>query len=331
MKKGKKVFTFVSSVMLIFVLAVPISVAAPSKPIELKAVTFYRKDHKLVKAFWMLSDRINKRAKGELVIKYVGGPEAINMFQQGAAVQKGVVDIAWVPGSLYAAQVPAARLLTLSMLTPQEEREKGAIDIIRKAHKKAGIFFLGRGYVNSERNQFNLFTNKKVRTPSDLAGQRMGPGTIMRTFQKELGITPVVIKYPELYSALERGAVDGFIQPMSALTGWAWQEVTKYMIDPALFQSNLCTIINLKTWNSLPEHLKSLFREVQLEIERDVPIYDKGFRNSEWQKLKAGGLKIIKFSPDDAKQFLETAYRVEWGGQTKKVDPGVAKQLKELF
>jgi len=65
--------------------------------------------------------RVNERAKGELVVKWVGGPEAIGQFSTGCSSKKCVVDMAWLPGSLYVAQVAAAQLLSYSVLSPKEE------------------------------------------------------------------------------------------------------------------------------------------------------------------------------------------------------------------
>lgn len=305
--------------------------AQTGKPIEIKAVTFYPESNELCQGFWMLRDRVNERAKGELVIKWVGGPEAIGPFQQGAAVKSGVVDMAWIPGSLYKAQVPAAEVLSFSVLTPQEERQNGAYDFMNGLHKAAGIFYLGRGYVNAGLSQFNIFTNKRVKGPKDLAGLKIGPGTIVRPFQQELGIVPVTMPHGDLYGALERGIVDGLIQPMVTLSGFSWHERVKYMIEPSIAQSNITNIINLNTWNKLPKHLQNLLMSVQSEIERDVPAYDEKFKKQEWAKLKKAGMEVISFSPADSKWLIATLYKAEWDDQMKKLPPDVGPKLRSLF
>jgi len=61
----------------------------------------------------------------------------------------------------------------------------------------------------------SIFSLTRKSDTERLAGQKMGPGTIMRPFQKELNVVPVTMAYTELYGALERGIVDGLIQPWS--------------------------------------------------------------------------------------------------------------------
>ena len=322
-------FSFLIMISSVFIIA-PAS-AQTTKPIELKAVTFYPESNELCQAFWMFRDRVNERAKGELVIKWVGGPEAIGVFQQGAAVKSGVVDMAWIPGSFYKAQVPAAEVLTFSALTPQRERQNGAYDFMNALHKAGGIFYLGRGYVNAGLSQFNIFINKRVKVPKDLAGLKIGPGTVVRPFQQELGIVPVTMPHTDLYGALERGIVDGLIQPMVTLSGFSWHERVKYMIEPSVGQSSIANIINLNTWNKLPKHLQDLLISVQSEIERDVPAFDEKFKKQEWAKLKGAGMEIIRFSPADSKWLIATLYKVEWDDQIKKLPPEVGPKLKMLF
>ncbi|MGB1390973.1 MAG: C4-dicarboxylate ABC transporter substrate-binding protein, partial [Paracoccaceae bacterium] len=58
------------------------------------------------KTFLAMVDDINERGKGIVQIEVRGGPEAIGMFQQPAAVRDGVVDMVHTPGSFYGKNVP---------------------------------------------------------------------------------------------------------------------------------------------------------------------------------------------------------------------------------
>ena len=70
------------------------------------------------KTFLAMVDDINERGKGIVQIEVRGGPEAIGMFQQPAAVRDGVVDMVHTPGSFYGANVPEIDAMVASNVDP---------------------------------------------------------------------------------------------------------------------------------------------------------------------------------------------------------------------
>ena len=193
---------------------VPAPKPAPSAgPIKLKVVTFLPGKPARAKIFESLFiNKVNELAKGELVVEWIGGVEAIPMLEQGLAVQKGIVDMAWVPASYVRALVPGIERVDLSLITPEQERQRGLNDYLQSKADKAGLFYLGRGSVWNK-NMY-LFTNKYVKTPYDLSGQKFGPGTTLLAFQRTLGIVPVTMNRSDMYTALEHGVIDGYNLPL---------------------------------------------------------------------------------------------------------------------
>jgi TRAP-type mannitol/chloroaromatic compound transport system substrate-binding protein len=65
------------------------------------------------------------------------------------------------------------------------------------------------GYMDS--GSRNFFTQKAVRTPDDLKGQkiRVMASPVMVNTMKALGATGVPVAWAELYTALQTGVVDG--------------------------------------------------------------------------------------------------------------------------
>ena len=87
-----------------------ISVAALTAPAiaadKLTAVHAFPPFLVYTQTFLAMVDDLNERGKGILEIEVRGGPEAIGMFQQPAAVRDGVVDMVHTPGSFYGKNVP---------------------------------------------------------------------------------------------------------------------------------------------------------------------------------------------------------------------------------
>ncbi len=276
----------------------------------------------------MLMDRVNERANGELIIEWIGGPEAIWMFDQGVAVQKRVVDIAWLPSSYYSGLVPETEVLEISQITSDEERQNGACDLINDLHEEVGLFYLGRGIVRE--GAFYLFTKEKIETPYDLAGWRIGPFSLAEDLFIKLGAVPVFVPRPEAYTAMERGTIDALIVPLVGFTGSAWHEVVNYAIETPVLVQNVVTIVNLDTWSALPKHLQALLTEVAIEVERETPALFAELEEKEWKIIEDAGVERISFSQADAQWFVKEAFRTGWEARLKLL-PKNGLTLKELF
>lgn len=303
----------------------------PAQPITLKAVTFMSRMVPNVKNHLKLFDRINERAKGELTIQYLGGPEAIGAREQPLAVKKGVVDIATVPASYYSDLVPVCDgIVWARQLSGQEERQQGVYNFFQELHSKAGFFYLGRQWMN----EFEIQTTKKVDTPYDLVGQRVATTVFGIPLIKALGMSQQSIPDAEVYTALQLGVVHAVIEALITFQAEGLQEVAKYIIDHPFGQGGVYTIINLDTWNSLPKNLQDLIIKVQMEREGEFLGEWKELENKARQGILDKGAKFIKFPPADAKWYLDTIYKAEWGSLMTKLGakyPELVTKTEELL
>ena len=82
------------------------------------------------------------------------------------------------------------------------------------------------------RRQLNLRSDKKIKTPADLAGVKLRmPGTDAWQFLgKALGANPVPMAFTEVYTALQTGAIDGQDNPLPTDKDMKFYEVTKQIV-----------------------------------------------------------------------------------------------------
>ena len=92
--------------------------------------------------FLEMVEEINKRGEGVLEIEVRGGPEAIGMFQQPAAVRDGVVDMVHTPGSFYGKNVPEIDAMVAAGVTPMEARANGGAALMDEAHQKLSLIHI---------------------------------------------------------------------------------------------------------------------------------------------------------------------------------------------
>jgi len=295
--------------------------------ITLKMVTFLPKDDVNLTAWWAYVDEVNKKSKGEVVIKLVGGPEAIPAFKQFDAVRSGVVDMIFGCESYYGGAVTGAAYIHLSQLTPPEERKSGYFDLRADILKKQNIVYLGRPEHGA---WFHLFTNKAVKRPQELAGQKIRTSATYEPFVKSIGAVPITLPGSEVYTALERGVVDGYAWSVLGNVSMGWPEVCKYIIEPRIYAMNLENLINLNSWEKIPKPMQKLMSDLMIENEAKFTKVFVELGDKELQAMQAKGMKFIKFSPEDTQWYVDLAYKAGWDEVIKK-NADLGPKLRKLL
>jgi len=320
----KKIIISLLIIMMIFTIGV---FNAPLEAVELKMATFLPKDDINLTAWWAFVEEVNKKSKGEVVIKFVGGPEAIPAFKQFEAARTGVVDIIFGCEAYYGGAVTGAAYTHLSRLTPPKERKSGYYDLRSDLLKKQNLFYLGRP---EHGVWFHIFTNKSVKRPQEMAGQKIRTSATYEPFVRALGAVPITLPGSEVYTALERGVVDGYAWSVLGNISMGWPEVCKFIVEPKLYSMNLETLINLDTWNKLPKPMQKLMSDLMIENEAKFTKVYEELGEKELKGMQAKGMKFIKFSSEDTKWYVDLAYKAGWDEVFKKA-PELGPKLKKLL
>jgi TRAP-type C4-dicarboxylate transport system substrate-binding protein len=301
-----------------------------TETVILKAVSFAPPTEADSKALARFVDTVNKHPKlqGKLGIKYVGGPEVIPPFELIDAVRKGVVDIAMEPAGYYAGSEPICNYFELSPYSASEERKKGVYDYINKIHQeKLGIAYLARP--NSEPT-FQVYVNKRINRIDEFKGLKMRTSPTYMAFLNALGCALVRMPMGEIYTAMDRGTVDGYATPMYNLTSYGLHEVTKYCIDHNFYRLEVFLIANLNSWNRLSKDVQDTVIGICNELEGWGATYFMEVEQANRQICKKAGMEFIKLPPDDAKRFVALAYEADWKEAFEKA-PTEAAQLRKLY
>ncbi len=332
MRKRKNLVLFVGTCLVLILAVLPFMAAcakpAPAEPITLKMLSFLPPNFGTPKSvIEPLQAGVLERSNGELIIDWVGGPEAVPMFEQPAAVVSGVVDMLFTVGTFYKDRVPENATLGLSKITPTEARETGYYDALVEAHAKANMRYLGQ---SSYMSGFYLFLVDEVKTPSDLAGLKFPTDPTRDPIFKALGIIGVEMEDAEVYSALERGVIGGLMDPVSPNWLGNVYEVENYLIDHPFFNSNAINTMNLDSWNRLPKHLQKALMDAQIATEKSVRAKLIEQNKEFYQNILDSGVKPITFSAADAEWFLKTIYAASWADVEQMLGSETANRLKEL-
>jgi len=311
-------------------LAAAAAAAAPglasAQEVTLKLVSAFPETATYVKHMTPWIQKFNAGGKGIAQINFIGGPKAIPTFEVGTSVKNGVVEMAMNTGAFYTNLMPEADFLKLSQVTIAEQRKNGAFDYINKVwNEKANLVYLARMV---DQTPFHLYLTKKIDKP-DLNGLKVRITPVYREFFQSMGATLIQTPPGEVYTALERGVVDGYGWPIHGIFDLNWQEKTKFRVDPGFYNAEVSIIMNLDAWKKLSAKQRDYVQKQALALEA---------MNSHWPELNAeetkrqaqSGIQTIKFDAASSKAYLDKAYEVGWATAIKQ-SPQHGPQMRKLL
>jgi TRAP-type C4-dicarboxylate transport system substrate-binding protein len=301
--------------------------AAAAQEVTLKAVTAFAEKTTYSRPFERFIDRVNADGKGILRINYVGGPKAMPPFEVGNALKGGVIDIANVTGAFYTNVMPEADAWKLTERPMAELRQNGGYDAMAAIYaQKLNAIFLARLVDN---NPFHLYVNKPISSP-DLTGLKLRITPVYRDFFQALGATVVQTSPGEVYTALERGVVDGYGWPITGVFDLGWNEKTKYRADPGFYTAEVSILVNRNSWDRLSEAQRSLLRKAAEQGEAEAVALFAEENEREIKRQAAAGIETIRFEGPAAGTYLAKAYQAGWDGIIR-LSPATGPKLKEFF
>ena len=256
----------------------------------------------------LVKENVAQKYPGELEIQYIGGPEVTPNNEQVEAARMGVVDMVFTTDGYYVSAVPEVNALSVSMLDGWEERSTGVNDFLDKIHQeKINCIYLGRLGHNLH---FTIYLTKPIKS-ADLTGLKIRCSPTLIPFLKKLGANPVVIPPTEVFTALERGWWM-VLFPAGLIRDWGWEKITKYVVNPGVYNGANIVLINKKKWDEMPDYIQKLLVEAEDEAARFAKQRSVDLIKNEVEAFKKMGIQYIDLAPAEAKKLTDSAYSSLW-------------------
>src|SRR5499433_442108 len=274
------------------------AMAAAAEEVTFKAISAFAEKTFYSRGFERFIDKVNADGKGQVQISYVGGPKAMPPFEVGNALKGGVVDMANVTGAFYTNVMPEADAWKLTERPMSELRKNGGYDAMAAIYaQKLNAIFLARLVDN---NPFHLYVNKAISAP-DLTGLKLRITPVYRDFFQALGATVVQTAPGEVYTALERGVVDGYGWPITGIFDLGWNERTKYRVDPGFYSAEVSILINKTVWDGLTPAQQTVLRKAADEGEAAASFAKDNA--AETDRQTRAGIEAITFDAAGTKHY----------------------------
>jgi TRAP-type C4-dicarboxylate transport system substrate-binding protein len=292
-------------VLLVSAWVKPASVAL-AKTYELTCASPWSKGHPSTAPIESFMDLVNKQGKttdGNLVLKWLGGPETIKATDQSQACRAGSVDVIISSTDYVMGEIPEVRIVLAPAVWTLDNWLKiwraGVNDLLDSAYKKTGLKVLfGSNFLARV-----LVTKKPFTKLADLKGTkiRVGGGKPVSDIIEYIGASPVTIASSEVYPALERGVFDGAQQGIGSVVDYKYWEITPYMSEYYIFSLGGVVAMNLEKFNHLPASMQKKLLELSKEQEEWCFKYWKDYHKEAFKTLKSNGMKFIPVSAEERK------------------------------
>ncbi|MEM6761391.1 MAG: TRAP transporter substrate-binding protein DctP [Pseudomonadota bacterium] len=294
----------VQSTALVAVLGASLSAAPALAETTLRAGVFLPPQAVFSMPFVRFADRVNAECSGLVNIE-VTGPEAFNAFEQPNALKTGILDMLATPGTYYKGDMIEIDTLILGNVPMTEQRENGAWEYMNRLHNER----MNAHYLTSYGDGIGFFIwTKEKSADGRFDDVRLRSSPIYETFFQSLGATTAQLPPSQIYTALERGTVDGFGWPSWGVADFGWQEQTNYQHGPAFFNVMVGIIVNNDVWGGLSDDARACLTEQAIWMEGQWATWLAEQNALEEDKVKAADIEYV----DLGEGFTQQAYDTYW-------------------
>lgn len=274
-----------------------------AEPVTLTLSSWDNENGSSVPAWKQMIKDLDEATKGNVKVKVFYSQALGKAKEHYEMAAKGIADICFINTGFTPGRFPLNELPAFSTVPSAVMNGKGLLEIMKKGYldkEYAGVkllhvygsspsHFLWRKGVKGAANLEEL-KGKKIRVPTTGAANLL----------KALGASPVAIPMPEVYTALERGVIDGTFTSINVLDVFNLSQVCDQvtMADGPAFGFSL--VMSPKTWNALSPEAKGFFEKTTAKY---VEMVGRTFDEQDELSIKRHTPKTYTLSPAE-KQII---------------------------
>ena len=295
---------------------------APEKPIELNFSYHAPPQASLAKAILIpWANDIEAATNGRVKIIHHAGGSLLGAADAYDGLVSGICDIAQVATEEYPGRFPRNGIHVLPFMYPNTE----IAGIV--SHEIVNKYCAGtelkevKVLITAPLHQMHYLGNEPVEKLEDFVGLKIrSPGKVQATTIKAFGGTPVEISTGDLFSALDRGMVDGTFFTWSGALAFGLKDATKYRTECGVSLECFLVAMNKQTFAKLPADIQKIFNENSTpQISRKYAAahmeLEKGGKGAIiGSDKKAGNPPIYVLPPEELARWKKAAQPVwdEW-------------------
>ncbi len=254
----------------------------------------------------------------EIVTAKSGGKIKVNLFYNGtlgsdqavvSAMKGGTIEMSVMNSGILASEAKELAIFDFPFLFANEKESDAIVDgpVGKKMHALleqkglVGLAYWELGY--------RQMTNSKrpLNKVEDIAGLKLRviPNPINVAWVKALGANPTPLPFPEVYGAMEQGAIDGQENPISVIAANKFWEVQKNVALTNHQYNPQSVIFSKKVWDTLTATEKKIIDDAADEAAIFQRKESRAAVASNLELLKKNGMAVTQFSPAEVAKLRD--------------------------
>ncbi len=267
-----------------------------------------------------------REASGGNTVITTMGPETVPPFEQLQPVTAGVFDMLFTHGAYHFGDTGIGMAMDAVVGTPQQVRDSGLWKMVDEHYNQRGLKLVSLPTMPSG---YHIILREPIGPDGGLAGRTIRATPVYHGLLDRLGASPVVLPGGEIYSALERGVVDGAAWPSIGALDFRWNEVSDHFLRPTFGSVAHLIFMNMDKWESLPPEEQSLLLAEGQDLEIEVYERFNELARTEKQALEAAGMSETSLSPENVAELPAQWANGVWSVVGEK-DGEKAQQARNL-
>ena len=311
--------------------------AAVAQTTNLRIQTHYAPESLSGKNAAMFLDDIQTMSNGEITVEMFYSSSVVKSVETFDAAATGILDCDMTGGAYQTGKNPAFQFVGDIMGgydTPYQQLSwlliGGGMDDAQELYNQYGMQLVGWWVVGQEA----MSSTKPIRNADDFKDWkfRSPPGMETKIFEK-LGASPIVMDFTEIFTALETGIIDGADASILANNkSMGLYDIAKHATYPGFHSMPSDHLAcNKAVWDAMPEHHKRIMEVAMEKLALRQAISGDVANAQAANELKAEGVSIYDWSPDDRAKF-KAAAQATWPefATTPEAEALVASHLEFL-
>jgi len=340
MKRQGWLLIFMGVIVTLIMLSANICAAA--EPIKLKFAAYFPPTSKFGQSVVRVLDSVEERSGGRLKFERFWSSSLLTYDKMISGLGQNIVDVAYVCSLFTPAALPLSQATCIYGINYNAWAGLMAWTEFRKFEPIAKEWARNNALPLWPTSFFPstvISKSKPVRTLEDMKGMRLLTlGGDMPKICRDLGGVPISMAPPDVYDALQKGALDGLFYSVEYIEQWKWEELIKYwMPDTNVGGAIYAMAFNIKTLNKLPKDLQELIIKMGDSGESTDIIWEgahikplKSFVNEEMPRR---GIELIRWKQEDKEKLTKVtkSYIDVWAKEAEAKGHTEAKKVMDKW
>ena len=303
--------------------------AAGAQEVTLRIQTHYASEHPSGQLAAQFIDDVQTMSGGEIAIEMFYSSSVVATTETFDAAINGILDCDMTGGAYQTNKNPAFQFVGDIMGgydTPWQQISwlyyGGGYDAAQELYNAQGMQLIGWWLYGQE----SLSSSKPIAGPADLQGWkfRSPPGLETEIFT-ELGATPIVMDFTEIFTALETGIIDG--ADASGLynnVGLGLYVIVTHATYPGFHSMPSDHLAcNKDVWDGLSEQHRRIIDTAMQKLTLHTALSNEKKNAEAAAELTAAGVTLHNWSEQDRADFRKAA-QTAWDGWAAKTPEAAA-------